>query len=425
MKFEPELYHLSNGIPVILDPMDLKTATVKIVFKTGGRDESPKEFGITHFCEHMFFRGTPRFPTQRSADEFLDYNAGYKNAYTSMEEICFYGRILSENVNVLIDVLTDQIQNALFLDERIEIERRAITDELRRSLDSQDREYARFRDKTLFGIYVPNGSPVLGNFENIANFSRQQMLDFIARRFSAKNCIIAISGGIQDKESILKCLEKNISFLPKIDVPENKKLVYTPTVAHDRKPKNNDVKLRIYFPRLYDSTLENRYKRFAVGNLFDFIREELYNVIRRENGLAYGFSCGHCGNEEFLLDAYSTKTSPENIKPVVALVAQNIYRLYSNQVVTAEVLDRFNKSGRLEDADFLESAQKRCDKLISFYKLYNKVYDYDEVIRLCESITPQEVFEFSRGMFDGPMSILTQGPDFDCDVKQVWTDNFK
>ena len=263
MKFEPKLYRLSNGIPVILDPMDIETTIVKIVFKTGGRDEKPEDQGITHFCEHMLCKGTPRFPNQRLSDEFLDYNAGYKNAYTSMAEVGFGGRILGENVNVLLDVLCDQLQNSLFAEDKIEIERNVIADEIRRALDNQDKQFLVFRDKVLFGLDFQNGSPVLGSFENVSKFSRQQMLDFIAKRFSAKNCVVGISGKITDPDLILSNLETNLSFLPNIEVSENKELKYTPSIVHDLKTDKKDVKLRIYFPRLYDSSLETRYKRFS------------------------------------------------------------------------------------------------------------------------------------------------------------------
>ncbi len=422
MKFEPKLYRLSNGIPVILDQMDIATASVKIVFKTGGRDEKPDEYGITHFCEHMLCKGTKRFPTQRSVDEFLDYNAGNKGAYTNESEIVFLGRILCENINILIDVLCDQIQNSLFEEDKIEIERKVIMDELRRDQDNQNRQFLKFRDKTLFGIDEAN---VIGTAENISKFSRQQMLDFILRRFSAKNCVVAISGCIKDTDSVLKCLEKNLSFLPQTEVSENKELKYTPSVAHRLKQENKDVKLRIYFPRKYDSSLENMRKRIAVGKLFRFIEEELYEIIRREHGLTYGFSRGHCGNETLTLDTYATKTSPENIERVVELIAKNTYRLYSKPVVTADILDRFFKSGMLGDANFLESATQRCDKLVDFFCLYEKLYDFDAVVNIHKSIMPDEVFECSRGMFDGPMSILTEGVNFDADLKQIWIDNFK
>lgn len=421
MNFNPELYFLSNGIPVILDSMDLATTKVKILFQTGGRDEDSDEAGITHFCEHMFCKGTTRFPTQRDADEFLEYNAGYKNAYTSEKSIAFHGRILGENVNVLIDVLCDQIQNSLFDEDEIEIERKVIADELRRFLDNQNNQYLMFRDNVLFGI----DKNVLGTFENIEKFSRAQMKDFIAKRLSAKNCIVCVSGCIKDKDSILKCLENKLSFLPQIDVSENQDLIYTPVVKHETKNENKGVKLRIFFPRLYDYAFENRYKRFAVGKLFRYFEEELYNIIRRENGFAYAFSAGHCGNERFLLDYYATTTAPENIAQVTALIAKNLYRLYTNHTVTTDILDRYSKCDRLGDADFLESVSQRCDKLISFYRLYKKLYDFDETNRLHNMITPDEVFDYSRGMFDGEMSVLTYGPDFDADLKQIWIDNFK
>lgn len=425
MQYNPTLHKLSNGIPVILDPMDLETVNVKILFKTGGRDEKPNEYGITHFCEHMFHKGTPRFPTQRSLDDFMDYNAGGVNAGTDMSSLSFFGRILGENVNVLNDVLCDQIQNSLFAEDKIEIERRVISDELRRGLDSQPRQLAIFSDKVLFGIDIPGGAPVIGNFENIEKFSRAQMLEYISRRLSAKNCIVGISGCIKDKDSILKFLDKALSFLPQIDVPENTDLKYTPSVAHNPKDYNNNVKLRIYFPRLYDTKLENRYKLFSVGKLRRFILEELYELIRRENGLAYGFDGTSCGNEVFKLDGFATQTSPENIKQVTSLVAQKVYQLYSQPVVTAEIIDRFAKSNRLDNANFLESASRRCEALVDFYATHEKVYDFYDVIRLSSSVTPKDVFEYSRGMFDGPMSIITQGPNFDGDLQQIWHDNFK
>ena len=244
MNFNPELYFLSNGIPVILDSMDLATTKVKILFQTGGRDESKDEAGITHFCEHMFCKGTTRFPTQRDADEFLEYSAGYKNAYTSEKSIAFFGRILGENVNVLIDVLCDQIQNSLFDEGKIEIERKVIADELRRFLDNQNNQYLMFRDNSLVGV----DNNLLGTFENIENFSRPQMKDFIAKRLSAKNCIVCVSGCIKDKDSILKCLENKLSFLPQIDVSENQDLIYTPVVKHETKNENKGVK---YFSRIF------------------------------------------------------------------------------------------------------------------------------------------------------------------------------
>ena len=91
MKFEPTLHKLSNGVTVILDPMDVATDEVCICFRTGGFDENPSEYGITHFCEHMFCKGTPRFPTARIAKDYIANNGGDINAATSPRRLRFVG----------------------------------------------------------------------------------------------------------------------------------------------------------------------------------------------------------------------------------------------------------------------------------------------------------------------------------------------
>ncbi len=78
MEFAPTLHKLSNGVTVILDPMDIESASVKVLFRTSNRDEAPHEYGITHFCEHMLCKGTARFPTQRDLLEYLEYNGTAK-----------------------------------------------------------------------------------------------------------------------------------------------------------------------------------------------------------------------------------------------------------------------------------------------------------------------------------------------------------
>ena len=118
MKFEPKLYHLSNGVTVILDPMDIETTYVQIDFFTGAKDEQPNEYGITHFCEHMLNKGTTRFPTKKAILDFLDYNGGSTNASTSDVKVSLNGRIIAENLNVLLDLFADQLNNSLF-DEKV------------------------------------------------------------------------------------------------------------------------------------------------------------------------------------------------------------------------------------------------------------------------------------------------------------------
>ena len=114
MKYNPTLHKLSNGITVILDPMDIETVSVKVCFQTGMRDEKPNEYGLTHFCEHMLCKGTKKLPNKKAIDDYMDYNGATRNAGTGQTETAFYGRVLAENVNVLVDFFADTLQNSLF-----------------------------------------------------------------------------------------------------------------------------------------------------------------------------------------------------------------------------------------------------------------------------------------------------------------------
>ncbi len=426
MKFVPTLHKLSNGVTIILDSMDLETTSVKVSFFTGSRDEKINEKGLTHFCEHMLCKGTTRFPTKKIIDDYFEYHSGSTNASTGNSGLSFYGRILAENVNILVDFLGDQIQNSLFLQEKIEIERGVISDELRRSLDNEGRQLSNFMSETLFnGALGSSLGGTLGNFENIESFTRDQMLEFLSLRLSAKNCIIGISGKIHDETELLKCLEKTFGWLPSIEVSENSDINYIPAIAHNSKPDKNNIKLRILFPEIWDQKFENRYKRMSVSKFERFMGKKMYEVLRHENGLVYGFGLTDVGNEKFCLNGFATETSVKNIEKAVSLIAKNAFKIYNENEITDEDLDRFFRKNRLGNADWLESATSRCDRLTGFHRNYGLLYDFYNVVEMSKSIRRDEVIENSRGYFDGDISIITQGADFEVDLKSVWQENFK
>ena len=153
MQYNATLHKLSNGITVILDPMEVATDEFSICFHTGGKDEKPDEYGITHFCEHMFCKGTPRFPTARIAKDYLADNGGTTNAQTGLSRIEFVGRIVARNLNILIDFIADRLQNSLFDEKTIENERGVITEELHRALSRDNIKMQIFHENSHQSIF--------------------------------------------------------------------------------------------------------------------------------------------------------------------------------------------------------------------------------------------------------------------------------
>ncbi len=422
MKFEPTLHKLSNGITVILDPMDLETVAIKVSFATGSRDETADTFGITHFCEHMLCKGTPKFPTRKELRDFLENMGGASNASTSGSSLRFYGRIIAENINVLLEVFADQLKNSLFDAEKIEIERSVILDELRRAQSNNQRKNVDFIETNLFGF---SAYRTLGTVENIKSFTRNQMIDWLKKRLSAKNCTICVSGRIDDATELLQRIEDLFNFLPTHDVSKNTELNYTPCTEFLSEPSIKNVCVDILFPYIRADTYENLRINMAEGKFRKYLSQELGEVLRQQNGLVYGLGMTSFGNEFDGVRGIHTETSPENLKKAIALMAQTAYRIYNIDKITQPVIDRFRNIHRLMDADFLESAVRRCDVLIGHWVDFGKLYDYDNMIKIDKEITADEVINSATGFFDGTMSIMTFGAEHNMDTEKIWKDNFK
>lgn len=425
MKFEPTMHKLSNGVTVILDSMDVATDEVRVCFRTGSYDEKPSEYGLTHFCEHMFCKGTPRFPTARLGKDYIADNGGEVNASTSPVSLRFYGRVIAENLMILVDFLADRLKNSLIDKDVLENERGPILDELRRSLSDNETKRFVFTNKKLLGVDIPNGMVTLGNPENISRFTREDILNFASKRMVAENCLICISGKIENKDDLLKKLEDIFSFLPKCDAENKSDLKYTPSSEHNYIPDTTNVVIEFLFPCLWPDTPEYDYQDCCVAKFERCLREKLFDVLRSENGLTYGVRLTGYGDMKTQLCGFRTETSPENVARVVALTAKTAYDVYTTGYPKEKDLRKYMNQNKLGRANFLDANDLRCNRLVTDWLKYNRLHDFYGQCKLSDSVTVDDVKKYTRGYFDGPMSIITHGPKIDCDVEKIWKNNFK
>lgn len=425
MEIKPTLHKLSNGISVILDPMDVETDEVCICFKTGSLDEEESERGLTHFCEHMFFKGTPRFPSAQLARDYIADKGAYINAYTGYDKLRFCGRVVSKNLYSLLDFWADALENSLFDSNEIETERGVVLDELRRSLSYVERLQLFFINKMLYKIDVPDGTVVLGTPESIKSFTRKQIVDFIARRLSAKNCLICVSGKIDNQDELLKKIEARFNFLPTHDVKQKRIWHYHPFAGCKIMEKLNNVKLDVLFPRLWKNTIENQYKDSCIASFENVLRERLTDVLREEHGLVYGVETVYYGECFEPVNGVTTQTAPENMARVMALIAKTAHQVYTTGCPTENDLRKHRNEMQLSNANFLESNSERCNRFVFDWVNYNQMYDHKKMCELEAAVTAEDVYKYTRGYFDGPMSIIAQGPKFDGNLWQIWHDNFK
>lgn len=423
MKFEPQLHKLSNGLTVILDPMESATTKVIVAFNTGSRDENPNEYGITHFCEHMLCAGTKRFKNFDSIKDFIENKSGFWNAGTSTKHLFLHGRIIYQNTNVLLDVFSDMIQNSVFDSDAIEKERGAILDELGRAKDRQSRQERDFVIKKLL-----NGESLefrtLGTAENIKSFTPEQLKQWIASRISATNCVICVSGKIESPDKLLKQIQMQYAFIPSNPVINKAEMLqYTPGTGHLTFSDNTNTSVIVALPELWKNSKENMFQRKCIFRFEDWLTENLFNALRTEKGLVYGVQPYACGPDDLTVSGFKTTASPENLQTVVSIIAQTCDRVYNKNHITPEFLTRLINRLRLGDADFLESNENRAKILVDKYFKFGELYDFYSSVKMAESMTVDDVIKYSRGYFNSPVSIITTGANHNVDLMSVWHAN--
>jgi predicted Zn-dependent peptidase len=194
-----EKVYLNNGICVVYEKIDyFKSVSVGIWFKAGSMYEEKNENGLSHFIEHMLFKGTTSRTAKMIAQE-IDAVGGQLNAFTGKDCTCYYCSVISEHIDLAFNILSDMILHSVFSQPEIDREKGVISEEISMYADSpEDVVYDLFAEK-VFSSH-PLGQPVLGNQYNIQSFDRQRILDFFYKYYAPSNMVISIAGNFNEKK---------------------------------------------------------------------------------------------------------------------------------------------------------------------------------------------------------------------------------
>jgi len=184
---------LPHGLTVITEQMEhIRSASIGIWLETGSRDEMPQSNGISHFIEHMVFKGTKHRTAEEIARQ-VDSIGGNMDAFTSKECICFNVKVLDENVPVALEILTDLVLHPTFTAEDIARERGVILEEIKMDEDNPDYLVHEIFTQNFWKDH-PLGKPILGTKETVKRFGREAVLETYAHRFAPGNIIVAAAG---------------------------------------------------------------------------------------------------------------------------------------------------------------------------------------------------------------------------------------
>ncbi len=386
-----------NGIKVITEKIThVKSFSLGFWFNVGSRNETVENNGISHFIEHMLFKGTKKRSAKKIAED-IESLGGYLNAFTSKEHTCFYGRGLSQHIEKTFEVLADMVQNPLFKQSDINKEASVVIDEL---YDIEDNPEELIFDKFETNIFNGNslGLPIIGTEKNLKRFKQADLFKYISENYTFNNLYIVASGLIEHEDIVnfakkyfkkdLGSADRNSS---KIKLNGSKDLyVYKET-------QQSHV---IIGKTTYGF---NNKKRIAVSVLSHILGEgsssRLFQSVREKNGIAYQINT-------FLNSFYDVSTfgvyystNDKLVEKAFNLIQSEFKKLKTKKVSEKEL----KKAKEYLIGNILMSLESTTNRMIRIGQsmiYFNKVRSVNETVKQIDKITGDDILELSNQLFE-------------------------
>jgi predicted Zn-dependent peptidase len=396
---------LPNGLIVLSEEMHhIRSIAIGIWMKSGSRDEAPEVNGISHFVEHMVFKGTTTRSAQQIARQ-VDSIGGNMDAFTGKETICFNIKVLDEHVPIAIDILSDLVLNPVFDPKDITREKGVILEEIKMDEDNPDYLVHEIFTQNFWKDH-PLGKPILGTKETVRSFEQQKLFDFYRQRFAPNNIIISAAGNLNHKEFVDLIKSR---FAPLKSVPNGYHQpapAVTPRIITRNKKSLEQVQLCIGVPS-HPISHEKRYVSYVLNTVLGGgMSSRLFQKVREEQGLVYSiYSDLNPYRDTGCLTVYAG-TSVESTRNVVDSVLTEFHELKSNPIAEDELRrakDQLKGSLMLS----LESSTSRMSNLARQEMYFERFFSLDETINQIESVTADEISEMSNQLFQTEKIAIT------------------
>jgi predicted Zn-dependent peptidase len=388
---------LPNGLVILTEPMEhVRSISAGIWLRSGSRREPAEVNGLSHFIEHMVFKGTRRRTAEDIARE-VDSIGGMLDAFTSKEMVCFNTRVLDEHLPKAFDVLSDMLLEPKFAPEDIERERSVILEEIRMTQDNpEDLVHELFTQN----FWNPHAlaRPILGTPETVSAFDRPTLESWFRRWYAPNNVVITAAGRLDHQRFVDLVSERFAKLERAPDLPSDSTPRPAPHITLRKKNELEQVHICIGVAAL---PMSDR-RRFAVSVLNNVLgggmSSRLFQNIRERQGLAYAiFSELNAYKDAGMLSVYAG-TSIDTAPKVIDSILQE-FRKLKDELLTPEELRRSKDHLKGSTLLALESTGQRMNSLARYRLYFNRHFTPEELIAMLESVTPEEVREVARQFF--------------------------
>ncbi len=398
---------LPNGLLVLTESIPhVRSVSMGVWVDSGSRDEPLAINGISHFVEHMVFKGT----TSRSAQQFAreaDSIGGNFDAFTGKENICFTVKVLDEHVSPALDLLADLVLHPTFTSDDIAREQGVILEEIK--MDEDNPDYLVHETFTQnFWKGDPLGRPILGTARTVRAFNQQVVFDFYAGRFTPRNMIFSAAGSLDHDAFVAQVAEhfsslaaSSESALDRIAAP-----AANPHITLKSKKSLEQVQLCLGVPAPPVNS-PDRYSIYLLSSMLGGgMSSRLFQSIREERGLAYTIYSETSPFRDTGMLAIYAGTSAEKTPQVLELTVAELCRLKSEPVPDAEI-KRAKDQLKSNIVLGLESSSSRMSNLARQEMYYGRFFSVEEIVAEVDAVTPDDIQSLARQLFRPEAIALT------------------
>lgn len=395
----------SNGINVVTYSIEhVNSVAINIIVKVGSRSESEDEAGISHFLEHMAFKGTSTRTAKDIAIEF-DMIGGHFNAYTSRENTVYYTKILNKHTKQAMTILADILQDSVFNEEEIAKEFNVISQEIAEVKDNpDDTVYEKF-----YSLAYPNqplGRSILGTVENISKFDKAIFKEYMNKHYTANNIVVSIAGKIDHKDALNMVEQLFSNFSEKNDIS------YAPA-----KYKGG---LEITKKDLEQTTIALGFEATSYGNIKKFyhtqilsiifgggLSSRLFQKIREDLGIAYSIGSWLNSYSDSGIFSIYAATDHDNIESLLDNIDSEIDKIKTH--ISEEELHR--AKSQIESNIFMaeEKPEYKSEEIGKNFSLFGKYFPTNEVLEIVNATQVPDLLRVAAEIFASPPTLSIIG----------------
>ncbi len=389
---------LDNGIRVVCEKIPyVRSVSIGIWVGTGSRNENRFNNGISHFIEHMLFKGTDK-RTAKGIAESIDNIGGQLNAFTGKECTCYYTKTLDSHIDIALEILTDMLFNSKFAIRDIDVERKVILEEIGMYQDSPEELVHDILSETVWeGDTL--GYPILGRQECLKNINRDMIINYIGSNYSPKNSVISVAGNYDDH----KLMEMITNLFSKWEAKagDTQKYEKADFKAKSRLKEKETEQIHVCFGfEGVEHGDDNIYTILAINNIFGGgMSSRLFQKIREEKGLVYSIYSYPSSYKNTGLFTIYAGMNPEHLDSVLAMVVDEIKDLKKNGL-SKDDLEKSKEQLKGSYILGLESTSSRMNSIGKSELMLGRIFSPDEILKKIDRINMENVVLMIDKVFD-------------------------